>query len=69
MMDAFDELGIVVMCEARWFHSTEEGKKQLTDHIPVTRAERRMRAGAISVAVKVGKVSGILKVYAQAGGA
>lgn len=33
LMDAFDELGIVVMCEARWFHSTEEGKKQLTTHI------------------------------------
>ena len=33
MMDAFDELGILVMCEARWFHSTEDGKKQLTDHI------------------------------------
>ena len=33
MMDACDELGILVMCEARWFHSTEDGKKQLTDHV------------------------------------
>ena len=28
-MDAFDELGILVMNEARWFESTEEAKKQL----------------------------------------
>lgn len=28
-MDAFDELGMMVMDEARWFESTEEGKKQL----------------------------------------
>ena len=55
------------------FHSNYMGKvvgtgSDVSDHIPVTRAERRMRAGAISVAVKVGKVSGILKVYAQAEG-
>ncbi|MBQ3547166.1 MAG: DUF4982 domain-containing protein [Clostridia bacterium] len=28
-MDAFDEMGFLVMDEARWFESTEEGKNQL----------------------------------------
>ena len=40
----------------------------VSDHIPVTRAERRMRAGAIGVAVKVNTESGLLKVYARADG-
>lgn len=33
MMDAFDELGILVMCETRWFHSTDAGKEQLITHV------------------------------------
>lgn len=40
----------------------------VSDHMPVTMASRRMRAGAIGVAVKVGTHSGILKVYAKAEG-
>ncbi len=30
LMDAFDELGMLVMDETRWFESTEEGLEQLT---------------------------------------
>lgn len=33
MMDALDELGFVVMCEARWFDSSKEGKQALSIHI------------------------------------
>ena len=29
LMDALDEAGFIVMCETRWFESTEEGKAQL----------------------------------------
>lgn len=40
----------------------------ITDHTPVTLSDRRMRAGRVSVAVKVGNESGMLKVYAEAEG-
>ena len=40
----------------------------VSDHIPVTAASRKMRAGAIGVAVKTGTQSGVLKVYARAEG-
>ena len=33
MMDALDELGFIVMCEGRWFDSSDEGKKALEIHI------------------------------------
>ena len=38
----------------------------ISDHTPVTAKCRRMRAGLISLAVKVGTVSGTLKIYAEA---
>ncbi len=37
----------------------------ICDHIPVTETDRQMRAGRISVAVKVGKNAGDLKLYAE----
>lgn len=40
----------------------------ICDHNPVTDTDRRMRAGRISVAVRVGTVKGDLKVYAEADG-
>ncbi len=40
----------------------------ICDHTPVTLTERKMRAGRISVAIQVGKTSGILKLYADASG-
>ena len=40
----------------------------VSDHIPVTCPDRRMRAGAISVAVKAGKKAGDLILYATAQG-
>lgn len=33
MMDALDEQGFIVMCEGRWFDSSDEGKKALETHI------------------------------------
>ncbi|MBQ5590545.1 MAG: DUF4982 domain-containing protein [Clostridia bacterium] len=33
MMDALDENGFFVMCEARWFDSSEEGKQALATHV------------------------------------
>ena len=33
LMDAFDEMGFVVMAETRWFESTKEGIEQLESHI------------------------------------
>ena len=33
LMDAFDEYGIIVMNEPRWYESTDEGKEQLITHI------------------------------------
>ena len=55
------------------FHSNNLGTvvgtgSDVSDHIPVTVTSRRMRAGAIGVAVKVGTQSGVLKVYAKAEG-
>lgn len=44
-----------------------ENGSDVSDHIPVT--IRKMRAGAIGVAFKVGTQSGILKVYAKVEGA
>ena len=40
----------------------------ICDHNPVTDTQRRMRAGRISVAVKVKETAGDLKVYAEAKG-
>jgi beta-galactosidase len=40
----------------------------ISDHIPVHITERRMRAGRITVAVKVGREAGELKVYAKSSG-
>lgn len=40
----------------------------VADHNPVTMTDRRMRAGAISVAVKVGKTPGTLRLWAEADG-
>ena len=40
----------------------------VSDHIPVTVTSRKMRAGAIGVAVKVRTQRGILKVCAKAEG-
>ena len=37
----------------------------ITDHVPSSCTDRKMRAGRCSVAVKVGKESGSLKVYAS----
>ena len=33
MMDALDEQGFIVMCESRWFDSSDEGKHALETHI------------------------------------
>ena len=38
----------------------------ICDHSPVTNSDRRMRAGRISVAVRVGNKHGTLKIYAEA---
>ncbi len=40
----------------------------VSDHVPVTCPDRRMRAGAISVAVRVGQTPGELTLYARADG-
>lgn len=40
----------------------------VSDHVAVTCPDRRMRAGAISIAVRVGKTSGTLTLYAHADG-
>ena len=32
-MDSFDEQGMLVMCETRWFDSSDDGKEQLITHI------------------------------------
>lgn len=40
----------------------------VSDHVAVTCPDRRMRAGAISIAVRVGKKSGDLTLYAHADG-
>lgn len=40
----------------------------ITDHVPPHITERRMRAGRITVAVRVGTTAGDLKVYAKADG-
>jgi len=37
----------------------------ISDHIPVTHPDRKMRAGLISVAVQIGKTPGTLRVYAS----
>lgn len=33
MMDALDENGFIVMCESRWFDSSDEGKRAVKTHI------------------------------------
>lgn len=38
----------------------------ITDHTPVASTERKMRAGRISIAIKVGKDHGTLRLYAEA---
>ena len=55
------------------FHSNNLGSiigtgSDITDHIPPHITSRKMRAGRISVAVKVGETPGDLKVYAQSEG-
>ncbi len=55
------------------FHSNSLGTiigtgSDITDHIPPQTASRKMRAGRISIALKVGKVAGDLKVYASSEG-
>jgi beta-galactosidase len=40
----------------------------ISDHVPVTSPDRRMRAGLISVLVRAGKTHGILRVYAKTDG-
>lgn len=55
------------------FHTNALGRVVATgsdgsDHVPVTAPERRMRAGAISVAVRVGENAGTLRLYADADG-
>ena len=55
------------------FHTNDVGRvvgtgSDVSDHTPVTCPDRRMRAGAISVAVKVGKKAGDLILYATAQG-
>jgi len=52
------------------FHCNSLGEivgtgSDITDHNPVYLPERRMRAGRITVAVRVGKTPGQLKVYAE----
>ena len=67
-----DEDGLVVpdACPTVSFHTNSYGKiagtgSDVSDHTPVTSPIRKMRAGLISVAVKVGEEQGALKVYAQ----
>lgn len=55
------------------FHTNKLGSvvgtgSDITDHIPPHITQRRMRAGRITVAVKVGNTAGDLKVYAKANG-
>lgn len=55
------------------FYSNSFGKiiatgSDVCDHTPVTSPDRKMRAGLCTVAVKVGKIPGILKIYASACG-
>lgn len=40
----------------------------ITDHVPPHVTDRKMRAGRISVAVRVGNTAGELKVYASSDG-
>jgi hypothetical protein len=40
----------------------------ITDHSNLFSSTRRMRAGRIGVAVKLGQISGELKVYAESAG-
>ena len=55
------------------FHCNSLGEivgtgSDISDHVPVSSLERRMRAGIITVAVKVGKTAGTLRVYADSDG-
>ncbi len=55
------------------FHSNGLGAiigtgSDITDHIPPHIINRKMRAGRVSIAVKVGEIAGDLKVYAKADG-
>ena len=55
------------------FHTNSLGTvvgtgSDVSDHVPVTCPDRRMRAGAISVAVRVGKRKGELVLYAKGDG-
>ena len=60
-------------CPVVSFDTNELGRivgtgSDVCDHTPVPSLERRMRAGLISIAIKVGDQSGILRVYARAEG-
>lgn len=55
------------------FHANALGKvigtgSDISDHRPVPCTDRKMRAGSISVAVKVGKTGGVLRLYAESEG-
>lgn len=70
-----DENGIFVPDAAPFvsFSCNKLGKivgtgSDITDHFPVTAADRKMRAGRITVAVQAGKETGDLKIYAQSEG-
>ena len=67
-----DENGVEVPDAAPFVSFDTNGKGTViatgsdnTDHVPPHIPERRMRAGKITVAVRVGEESGELKVYAR----
>lgn len=70
-----DENGIEVpdACPTVGFYTNGLGKvigtgSSVSDHTPIGATERKMYAGRITVAVKVGKTAGELRVYAEADG-